>query len=151
MKLNLILSLSLCFSSLILASLNAPQALADEPTDSLIIRTTDKSPDAVATAVQAYSEKMKWLFLPVTKVKQGQVTLIKTCIPAVAGKLWPLGLQIAAILPCGNLAAYEKGGKTEVSMLKANYMSKLYPHPTVDEAVKVAEPLLDAMLDDILK
>lgn len=145
-----VLSAAICGTVIALSAVAQP-VLAQDAKDALIIRTTDKSPDAVAEAVKAYSEKMKWQNIDPAKVKMGQVTLIKTCIPAVGGKLWPLGLHIAAILPCGNLAAYVKDGKTEVSMLKASYMSKLYPHPTVEEAVKVAEPLLAAMLDEVLK
>lgn len=145
------LKIALYGTAFALATLFIQPALAEDSKDMLVIRTTPKSPDDVADAVKAYSEKMKWQYIEPTKVKQGQVTLIKTCIPAVGGKLWPVGLHIAAILPCGNLAAYVKDGKTEVSMLKAAYMSKLYPHPTVDEAVKVAEPLLAAMMDEILK
>lgn len=145
------LTTALCGTILAMTALAAQPALAQDAKDMMIIRSTDKSPDAVADAVKAYSEKMKWQYIDPSKVKQGQVTLIKTCIPAVGGKLWPIGLHIAAILPCGNLAAYVKDGKTEVSMLKASYMSRAYPHPMVDEAVKVAEPLLAAMMDEILK
>lgn len=131
---------------------SAQPVLADDGKDMFIIRSTDKSPDAVAAAVKAYGEKMKWQNIDPAKVKMGEVTLIKTCIPAVGGKLWPIGLHVAAMLPCGNLAAYKgKDGKTEVAMLKAGYMSKLYPDPKVEEAVKVAEPLLAAMLDEVLK
>ena len=127
-------------------------AHADDGMDMFIIRSTDKSPDALSEALKAYSEKANWQFFEPTKVKKGEVTLIKICIPQVGVKLWPLGLHIAAMLPCGNLAAYKgKDGKTEVSMLKASYMYKIYPNPVVEEAVKVAEPLLNKMLDEVTK
>lgn len=146
-----VLSAAICGAVIALATAAAQPVLAQDAKDMMIIRTTDKSPDAVADAVKAYSEKMKWQYIDPAKVKQGQVTLIKTCIPAVGGKLWSIGLHIGAILPCGNLAAYVKDGKTEVAMLKASYMSRAYPHPTVDEAAKIAEPLLAAMMDEVLK
>jgi hypothetical protein len=131
---------------------SAQPVLADDSKDAFIIRSTSKTPDEVAAAVKAYGEKMKWQNIEPTKVKKDEVTLIKTCIPAVGGKLWPIGLHVAAMLPCGNLAAYKgKDGKTEVSMLKMSYMAKLIADPRIDEAVKVGQPLLDAMIDEITK
>lgn len=128
-----------------------PLARADDK-DMFVIRSTDKSPDELANAVKAYSENANWQYIDPVKVKKGEVTLIKTCIPAVGGKLWPLGLFVGALLPCGNLAAYKgKDGKTEVSMLKPEYMSRLYPNPVVAEAVKIAEPLLNKMFDEVTK
>ncbi len=133
-------------------AISIQSAKADDGKEAFIIRSTDKSPDAVAMAVKAYSEKMKWQYIEPTKVKKDEVTLIKTCIPAVGGKMWPLGLHVAAMLPCGNLAAYKgKDGKTEVSMLKMSYMSKILSNPAIDEAVKVGQPLLDAMIDEVTK
>lgn len=146
-----VLSAAICGAVITLATVAQP-AMADDPKDGLVIRSTSKSPDEVAAAVKAYGDKMKWQNIDPAKVKMGEVTLIKTCIPAVGGKLWSVGLHIAALLPCGNLAAYKgKDGKTEVSMLKAGYMAKLYPDPKVEEAAKIAEPLLNAMLDEVLK
>lgn len=144
-------SLTAAFCGLALA-FSTQAALADDGKDMFIIRSTDKSPDAVAEAVKAYSEKMKWQYIEPTKVKKGEVTLIKTCIPAVGGKVWPVGLHVAAMLPCGNLAAYKgKDGKTEVSMLKASYMTKVISDPRIEEAAKIGQPLLDAMIDAVTK
>lgn len=116
-----------------------------------MVRSTKKSPEAVADAVKAYSEKHKWQYIGANKVKNGEVTLVKTCIPAVGKLLWPLGLKVGAMLPCGNLAVYKKGDATEISMLNARYMQMIYPNPEVEKASKIAEPLLTEMLEAVAK
>lgn len=116
--------------------------------DLFLLRSTDKSPDAVVEAIQAYAEARKWPYLGADKVKQGQVTLVKICIPEVGQQLWPVGLHISAMLPCGNLGVYRKeDGKTGISLLHPRYMQLLYPDPAVAKASATAEPLLIGMLD----
>jgi uncharacterized protein (DUF302 family) len=84
-------------------------------------------------------------------VKQGQVTLVKICIPDVGKQIWPVGLHLSALLPCGNIGVYQKNGQTEVSVLHARYMHMLYPHPAVEKAGTTAEPLLSDMLESVVK
>jgi hypothetical protein len=119
--------------------------------DLFIVRSTTKTPDAVIDAVKAYSEQKKWQYLGANKVKQGQVTLVKVCIPEVGKQIWPVGLSLSAMLPCGNLGVYEKAGTTEISLLHPRYMHVLYPHPAVEKASAIAEPLLTDMLDAVVK
>jgi hypothetical protein len=45
------------------------------------------------------------------------VTLATICIPEVGQQIWPVGLQLNAMLPCGNLGVYKKGDGTEISLL----------------------------------
>jgi uncharacterized protein (DUF302 family) len=116
-----------------------------------LIRSTAKTPEAVVEAVKAYAEAQKWQYLGADKVKQGQVTLVKICIPAVGQQIWPVGLHLSAMLPCGNLGVYQKEGKTEVSLLHARYMQVLYPDPAVEKASATAQPLLIEMLDAVVK
>ncbi|HEY0662774.1 MAG TPA: DUF302 domain-containing protein [Lysobacter sp.] len=120
---------------------------AGKPHDIFMLRSTAKSPEAVVEAIQSYAEEKKWNYLGADKVKQGQVTLVKICIPEVGQQLWPLGLQISAMLPCGNLGVYQKDGRTEISLLHPRYMQLLYPDPAVEKASATAEPLLIDMLD----
>ena len=72
--------------------------------------------------------------------------MVKVCIPEVGKILWPVGLQLSALLPCGNLGIYQSKGKTEVSMLHPSYMEILYPHPEVTKASQMAAPLLIDLL-----
>ena len=116
-----------------------------------LLRSTDKSPDAVVAAIQAYAEARKWPYLGADQVKQGQVTLVKVCIPEVGQQLWPVGLHLSAMLPCGNLGVYRKDGSTEISLLHPRYMQVLYPDPAVEKASATAAPLLIEMLDAVAR
>ncbi len=127
-------------------------ALSAEPINLFIIRNTTKTPDTVIAAVKAYSESHNWLFVGATKVKNDQVTLVKVCIPEIGKQIWPQGLYLSALLPCGNLGIYtNKAGKTEISMLKAEYMHILVPTPEMEKVSAMAEPMLNDMLTTALK
>lgn len=136
---------------LLLCSLASGVSLAAEPSNLFVIRTTDKSADAIADAIKTYAEARKWQYLGASKVKNGEVTLVKVCIPDVGKQVWPQGLHLSALLPCGNLGIYKKGDKTEVSMLNARYMHILVPTPEMEKASATAEPLLEEMLNAALK
>ena len=137
-------------SGAILLALTA-LAKAENPNDIFIVRTTSKSPDAIVAAIKSHSEDKKWEYLGESKVKKGEVTLVKICIPAVGQLIWPVGLQLSAMLPCGNLGIYQKGTATEISVLHPRYMHVLYPHPSTERASAVAQPLLIDMLDAVTK
>ena len=126
-------------------------AMAAEPASLFITRATDKSPEAVADAIKAYSDAHKWQFLGASKVKNGEVTLVKVCIPEVGKLVWPQGAYLSALLPCGNIGIYKKGDKNEVSMLHARYMHVLVPTPEMEKASATAAPLLEDMLNSALK
>ena len=129
-------------------------SLAQKPApgpDMILIKTTTKTSDQVVDAVQAYSEAKKWLYMGANKAKQGEVTMVKVCIPEVGKLLWPLGLHLTALLPCGNVGVYQNKGKTEISMLHPSYMQVLYPHPEMEKVVGVATPLLLEMFEAVAK
>ena len=119
--------------------------------DIILIRATTKTADQVVDAVKAYAETNKWMYMGANKAKQGEVTMVKVCIPQVGQLLWPVGLHLSALLPCGNIGVYQNKGQTEISMLHPRYMQVLYPHPEVEKAVNVATPLLVEMLTTIAK
>jgi len=121
------------------------------PDDMFVVRAAAKPVDGVVKAIEAYAKEKKWQYLGADKVKKGQVTIVKVCIPAIGKQLWPLGLQVSAMLPCGNLGVYEKGGKTEISMLHPRYMHVLYPNATTEKASAAAEPLLMGLLEAVSK
>jgi hypothetical protein len=137
-------------SGVILLALTA-LAQAENPNDIFIVRTTSKTPDAIVAAIKSHSEEKRWEYLGESKVKKGEVTLVKICIPAVGQLIWPVGLQLSAMLPCGNVGIYQKGTATEISVLHPRYMHALYPHPSTERASAVAQPLLIEMLDAVTK
>ena len=137
-------------SGAILLALTA-LAQAENPNDIFIVRTTSKTPDAIVAAIKSHSEEKRWEYLGESKVKKGEVTLVKICIPAVGQLIWPVGLQLSAMLPCGNVGIYQKGTATEISVLHPRYMHVLYPHPATERASAVAQPLLIEMLDAVTR
>lgn len=128
-----------------------PPAAAAGPGNMIMVRQTAKTPDQAVDAVKAYTEANKWVYVGATKTKQGEVTLVKICVPAVAAIVWAVGLETSAMLPCGNVAVYQKAGRTEIAMLDPRYMAVLMPHPEVSRASALAGPLLTQMLDAVAK
>jgi len=115
--------------------------------DLFVISSSTKTPDEVVTSMKKYSEEPKWQFLGANKVKQGAVTLVKVCIPEVGREIWPLGLHLGAMLPCGNLSVYQKDGRTEIALLHARYMEVLHPDTATKKASAIAQPLLAGMVE----
>lgn len=123
-----------------------------DPKAMFVIRQTDKSPEALVAAIEKYADKQDWVFLGADKIKFDEVTLVKVCIPEIGGLIWPQGMHLSALLPCGNLGIYRaKNGKTEVSMLRGAYMHALVPTPAMKKASDATEPLFNAMLEAVLK
>lgn len=133
-----------------LAGIASAQTPAPGP-DMILLRSSAKAPAEVVQAIQSYAEQKKWQYLGASQVKNGEVTLVKVCIPQVGKILWPVGPQISALLPCGNVGVYQKQGQTEISMLHPAYMQLLYPRPEVAKAVQVATPLLNDMLETVAR
>lgn len=126
-------------------------ARAERPNDLFMVRATSKTPDAVVADIKSYAEQKNWQYLGDSKVKKGEVRLVKICIPEVGQLIWPLGLQLSALLPCGNVGVYHNGAATEISVLHPRYMQVLYPHPATERATAVAQPLLTEMLEAVVK
>ena len=140
--------------SVLFALAVAVPAAAAEPQPGpgmIVTRDTARSVEQVADALKIYSAEHQWQLVGDAKVKKGEVRLVKVCIPAVGKALWPAGLQMSALLPCGNVGIYRKDGKTQISMLHPSYMEVLYPSAEVRKAVSVATPLLMDMLDAVAK
>ena len=129
-------------------------AWAQVPTpgpEMVLIRPTAKTSDAVVEAIKAYSEAKKWIYMGVNKAKQGEITMVKVCIPQIGQIMWSVGLHLSALLPCGNFGVYQLSGQTQISMLHPRYMQVLYPHPEVERAAATATPLLIDMLEAVAK
>lgn len=139
------------FAFLVVSLLGA--CAAQSPTGSspgsnmFLVRQTAKTPDQAIDAIKEYAQAQKWAFVGATKVKGGELALVKVCIPAVGAAVWNADLSLSAMLPCGNLAVYQKAGRTEISMLDPRYMTLLSSRPEVARASGLAGPLLTQMLD----
>ena len=140
--------------SLIVASIFVVFSLLAQATeDMIVVRSSMKSPDEVVDAIKVYSAEKHWAYMGATKVKpvEGEVTFVKVCIPEVGALIWPLGLHLSALLPCGNFGVYKSKDKTEISMLHPRYMQMLYPHPDVEKASTLVTPLFNEMLESVIK
>jgi len=138
----------------LLAALAAAPASAGEyaaPNDLFVIKTSAKSPDAVFSAVKTYVADKKWLYLGDNKVKNGEVILVKLCVPSASKDIWAAGLHVSALAPCGHLGIYQEAGQTKVSMLHPKFMHALNPHPSLKKAGDELAPLFTAMLDDVTR
>ena len=76
---------------------------------------------------------------------------VKFCVPALAKDIFAAGDHIAALLPCGSMAVYEKNGKTQISMLHPDYMNALYPDPNLARAAEKGLPMFQALLDAVTR
>lgn len=138
----------------LLAAVAAAPTFADEhaaPNDLFIIKTSPKSPEAVFGAIKTYIADKKWLYLGDSKVKNGEVMLVKLCVPSSGKDIWAAGLHVAALAPCGHLGIYQEAGQTKVSMLHPKFMHALNPHPSLKKAGDELAPLFTAMLDEVTR
>lgn len=139
---------------MLFATLAATPAFAGEsatPNDLFVVKTSAKPPEAVLGAIKAYVADKKWLYLGDNKVKNGEVILVKLCVPSASKDIWAAGLHVAALAPCGHLGIYQEAGQTRVSMLHPKFMHALNPHPSLKKAGDELAPLFTALLDDVTR
>ena len=69
--------------------------LATAQDDIIVLRSSAMPPAEVVEAIKAQVEAKKWVFMGahIVRPKQGEVTLLKLCIPQVGAALWPMGLR----------------------------------------------------------
>ena len=116
----------------------------------IVVRSTSASPDEVVNTEDLFGRQEVGLPRR-NKVKNGEITMVKVCIPAVGAALWSVNMQLTALLPCGNLSIYGANGKTEIAMLHPSYMHRLHPTPETEKAADMATPELMAMLDAVAR
>ena len=142
---------SLGVGILLAAGSTAGIAQASGPGKNFIIRTTDKTPDAVVFDIKSYVLDRKWLYLAEFKVKNNEVTIVKLCVPSASSDIWAAGLHVSALLPCGQIGVYREGGMTRLSMLDPRFMNLLNPDPNLKKAGEDLFPVLTKLLDDVVK
>lgn len=124
-------------------------AAAGEPNEMFLIRDTPKSPDDVVAAIKAHVAKKDWVYVNDAKLKG--VVFVKFCVPELARDVFAAGDFVAALLPCGSMAVYPKGGQTQVSMLHPAYMNAIYPDPNLKRAAEKGLPMFTGLMDAIVK
>lgn len=129
--------------------LTAPGHATENPDGMFIVTSTPKTADAAVAAIKSYAADKKWLYLAEFKVKNGEMTLVKLCVPSVAKGIWAAGLHVGAMGPCGNLGIYQENGATRISMLHPKFMYALEPKPTLKQVGDELYPLFTAMLDHV--
>jgi small ligand-binding sensory domain FIST len=126
-------------------------AAAADPGDHFIIHDLDHPPEAAASLVRFHTQaEDDWLFLAEFTLAGGSVTALKICYPAIGPDVVAAGLHTMAMMPCGHLAFYEEEGQSKLSMLDMTFMTTLYPHPRLEDAVTTARPAFAAMLSEVL-
>lgn len=121
------------------------------PNANFMIRSTAKGADAVVFDIKSYVLDRKWLYLAEFKLKNGEVTVVKLCVPSASKDIWAAGLHVSALLPCGHIGVYQEGGVTRLSMLDPRFMNQLNPDPNLEKAGNDLYPLLSTMLDAVSK
>jgi hypothetical protein len=121
------------------------------PNDVFVVKASAKSPDAVLGAIKTYIADKQWLYLGDNKVKNGEVILVKLCVPSASKDIWAAGLHVSALAPCGHLGIYRGAGQTKVSMLHPKFMHALNPHPSLKTVGDELAPLFTTMLDDVTR
>ena len=82
--------------------------------------------------------------------KKGQVTLVTNCIPEMGQQIWPVGMQLSTMLPCGNFDVYRE-------MMWRRFrcctpaICRCSTHLAIEQASAIAKPLLMEMLEAVVK
>jgi selenocysteine lyase/cysteine desulfurase len=122
-----------------------------EPGKHFIIHELDHPPKEAAAMVRAHTEAQDdWLFLAEFGLAGGSVTALKICYPAIGPDVVAAGMHTMAMMPCGHLAFYEENGQSTLSMLDMSFMTKLDPHPRLENAATTARAAFAEMLSEVL-
>lgn len=124
-------------------------AAAGEPNAMFLVRTSAKSPDAVVAAIRNYVTARDWAYVNDASLKG--VVFVKFCVPELARDIFAAGDHVAALLPCGSIAVYRKGGGSELSMLHPAYMNALYPDANLKRAGEKGLPMFTELLDAVTR
>lgn len=136
-----------CSAGLVACSTTAPA-----PREGYFVtRSAAKSPAALHQAIRDYAQRKNWIYVGDNKLKNGDVTQVRLCIREAAGNIWNAGMQVAALLPCGQMSIYQETGATKITMLHPRAMTLLDPNPIVAKlADDVTGPFM-TMLDEVTK
>jgi hypothetical protein len=139
---------SLLLAGFLTAFAYTPVATSDDGI--FIVRDTTDSPAALAARIRDYAEGHDdWLFLSEYPLKGGEVTILKICYPPIGPDFFQADMKVSAMLPCGNIAIYEEGERTRMSLLHPRFMNELYPDPNLEKVAEKALPAFEAMLDAV--
>lgn len=128
---------------------SAPSAGA-ETNDHFIVRDSTTPVDEVVDRIKRFAtEDEDWIFLSSFGLKGGEVAAVKICYLPIGKDIFAAGMHVAAMLPCGHMALYEKDGRTHLTVLHPKFMTTLNPDPNLERAVAKATPAFERMLEQI--
>ncbi len=141
----------LFLSALIASVLAVPGSALADADDHFIIRASEQPREALADAIREFVENDDdWVFLAEFDLAGGAITAIKVCYLPLGPDILDAGLHVGAMLPCGHMGLYEDEGTTHLSTLHPRFMTTLQPHPSLERAVKKAEPAFEMLLEHVL-
>jgi len=128
---------------------SAPSSGA-EPNDHFIVRDSTTPVEEMVERIERFAtEDEDWIFLSSFGLKGGEVTAVKICYLPIGKDIFAAGMHVAAMLPCGHMALYEKDGRTHLTVLHPKFMTTLNPDPNLERAVAKAAPAFERMLEQI--
>jgi hypothetical protein len=129
---------------------HAPDASA-EVSEHFIIHELEQTPQEAATLIRDFiAMSDEWSLNGEFEMMGGAAVGMKICFNAMRRYVAAAGLHNMAMMPCGNIAFYEDGDQSYLSMVDVGYMTTLSPHPALEEGVALARPAYAAMFTEVL-
>lgn len=136
--------------TMLLSTILIVSAPSAEPNDHFIVRDSTTPVDEVVERIERFAtEDEDWIFLSSFGLKGGEVTAVKICYLPIGKDIFAAGMHVAAMMPCGHMALYEKDGRTHLTVLHPKFMTTLNPDPNLERAVAKATPAFERMLETI--
>lgn len=134
-----------------LAGLALAPAATAEVSEHFIIHELAQTPQEAARLIRDFiATSDDWSLNGEFEMMGGAAVGMKICFNAMRGYVAAAGLHNLAMMPCGNIAFYEEGGQSYLSMLDVGYLTTLSPHPELEEGVALARPAYAAMFTKVL-
>jgi hypothetical protein len=134
-----------------LASLASAPTASAEVSEYFIIHALDQTPQEAATLVRDFiAISDDWSLNGEFEMMGGAAIGMKICFNAMRGYVVAAGMHNLALMPCGNIAFYEEGDQSYLSMLDVGYLTTLSPHPELEEGVALARPAYASMFTQVL-
>ncbi|MDU8913538.1 hypothetical protein [Aestuariicoccus sp. MJ-SS9] len=138
-------------SAAALAVLTLTSAAKAEVSEHFIIHEVTQTPQEAATLIRDFiAMNDDWSLNGDFEMMGGAAVGMKICFNAMRGFVGAAGLHNLALMPCGNIAFYEEGGQSYLSMLDVGYITLLSPHPSLEEGVALARPAYVEMFTEVL-
>ena len=123
----------------------------------LITRTTDKTVDETAAALEAAVQAHQFGVMHVHNLKETMVKkgvdferaclIFEVCQPQQAKKVLDENMSVSTALPC-RISIYEEGGKTMLATLKPTTLLAMFNTPQLAQVAQDVEATILAIMED---